>query len=421
MKQKLIVVSVDAMTGEELGLLLTLPNARRFSRGARAARIRSVYPTLTYPCHAAMLTGCYPERTGIVSNSVFAPGVSPVPWHWAREDCRAEDDLLFAGKRAGLATASVFWPGTGRHPAVDFLIPEYWPQGPGDTLTDAMARMGSQPAVLEVLRRHPCGNLAAHPEADAFAAACACDILRTFRPDVLLLHPANLDEAKHLHGTRGPHIEQALREADEWIGALWDAVRGNGDGAVTNFVLTSDHGQLDVVRVFSPNALLREAGLIRTDGQGRLSAWDAFCMPGGMCFEVRLRDPDDAALRERVRALLEGWRTYGVTRVMTPEETRPERLSGEFAFFCEMDGQTAVRGALFGEPLRPRGAGDPAATHGYLPDRGPQPAFLCWGPAFREDACIREANLVDEAPTLAAALGLPLTGAQGRALTELLA
>ena len=420
-KKKLILVSVDAMTGEELDELLTLPNASRLADGARVSRVRAVYPTLTSPCHAAMLTGCFPARTGIANNLVFAPGKRPAPWHWERSHNREPDDLLFAAKRAGLSTASVFWPGTGRHPACDFLIPEYWPQGPGDTAEAAMARMGSSPEVLRILRQNPCPDLSRHPMADESAVAWACGILRKARPDLLLLHPANLDEAKHLYGARGPHVSRALREVDGWLGRLFEAVSENGDLAETNFVLASDHGQLDVSRVFSPNALLREAGLIRTDAAGNLTGWDAFCLQGGMCFETRLRDPEDENARKRLRGLLEEWRRYGVTRVYTAQEAgKEERLTGDFDFFCEMDGETAVTGALSGDALRPRGPRDPAATHGCHPDRGPQPAFLCKGPAFADGAVIPECSLADEAPTLAAALGFSLPRAEGRARTELL-
>ncbi|MCR4707890.1 MAG: ectonucleotide pyrophosphatase/phosphodiesterase [Clostridiales bacterium] len=425
-KMKLIFVSIDAMTGEELSELLTMPNASRLAGGARVQRVRSVYPTLTYPCHAAMLTGCFPERTGIANNLVFAPGVRPAPWHWERDHNREPDDLLFAAKRAGLSTASVFWPGTGRHPGCDWLIPEYWPQGAEDSAESAMARMGSSPEVLKILREYPCQDLSSHPQADAAAVTWACEILRRFCPDVLLLHPANLDEVKHLYGARGPHIRQALRETDTWLGWIFDVVSANGDEAVTNFVLTSDHGQLDVSRIFSPNVLLKEMGLIRaresaTAGASSFLDWDAFCLPAGMCFEVRLKNPEETAARERMRALLAGWKQYGVTRIYEVEEAEiEEHLSGAFSFFCEMDGKTAVSGSISGEALRPRRGGDAMATHGYHPDRGPQPCFFCKGPAFRNGAEIAESSLTDEAPTVAAALRISLPDAQGRVLTELL-
>ena len=39
-----------------------------------------------------------------------------------------------------------------------------------------------------------------HPYIDEFIIACACDILREKQPDVLLIHPANIDGARHQYG-----------------------------------------------------------------------------------------------------------------------------------------------------------------------------------------------------------------------------
>ena len=59
-------------------------------------------------------------------------------------------------------------------------------------------------------------------------------------------------------------------------------------------------------------------------------------------------------------------------------------------------------------------------AHGHTPERGPQPVFLAHGPAFKEGAYLKNAKLVDVAPTLAAVLGQTLPEADGRCMTELL-
>ena len=57
-RQKLIVLSADALVYEDLAYLETLPNFRKYlSGGCRIERVRSIYPTITYPCHATMATG----------------------------------------------------------------------------------------------------------------------------------------------------------------------------------------------------------------------------------------------------------------------------------------------------------------------------------------------------------------------------
>ena len=75
MAKHLIVMSVDAMFYEDLAYLKSKPYfSRLFEQGSRVERVRTIYPSLTHPVHATILTGCYPDRTGIRNNVRFAPG-----------------------------------------------------------------------------------------------------------------------------------------------------------------------------------------------------------------------------------------------------------------------------------------------------------------------------------------------------------
>ena len=60
------------------------------------------------------------------------------------------------------------------------------------------------------------------------------------------------------------------------------------------------------------------------------------------------------------------------------------------------------------------------ATHGYLPELGPQPVFLAKGPSFKENVSLPTRPIVDEAPTYARLLSVELPEAQGTPITELL-
>ena len=68
-RNKLIVVSADAMVDADLELMETLPNYQAIfgGRASMVKRVRTIYPTVTYPAHASMRTGVYPARHGIIS------------------------------------------------------------------------------------------------------------------------------------------------------------------------------------------------------------------------------------------------------------------------------------------------------------------------------------------------------------------
>ena len=74
MSKHLVVISVDAMVYEDLALCRTLPNFCRVLDGASVIeRVETIYPSLTHPVHATLITGNPAGVTGIVNNIVFDP------------------------------------------------------------------------------------------------------------------------------------------------------------------------------------------------------------------------------------------------------------------------------------------------------------------------------------------------------------
>lgn len=431
MKKKLIVFSADALVSEDLEHLKTLPNYRKYlAGGCEVTKMQSVYPTITYPCHTTMVTGVYPDKHGVFGNLEFLPGVSPLPWVWDRKWNQCKDDIFYAAKAAGYTTAAVFWPVTGNHPAIDYLIDEYWPQSASDTPREAFARMGSDERMLSIVNRYVSDDekrIRQHPFTDRFLVDCCCDIIRECRPDVLFLHPANIDAYRHHTGLFNDRVTVGVEETDQWIGELMEAVKDAGMLEETNLVLTSDHGQMEIKRIVNINVLLTERGFIRLNADGSLKDWDAWCLSGGMSALVFLKDPKDEALRKRVHDLLkelcdEG--LYGFSHVFTTEEvSEKEHLNGAFSFVLETDGYTSFGDSCTRPLVTSFDSTDyryGRATHGYLPQKGPQPTFLCKGPDFKENVTLETGRLVDQAPTFAKLLGVSLPEAEGVPMDALL-
>ena len=82
MNKKMIILSHDALVYEDLNFLGSLPTfADLISRGAQIRTLRSIYPTITYPVHASIITGQYPEHHGVINNEQAQMGVLTSPWH----------------------------------------------------------------------------------------------------------------------------------------------------------------------------------------------------------------------------------------------------------------------------------------------------------------------------------------------------
>lgn len=421
---KLIVMSADALVYEDMKYLETLPSFKRFlSGGARINKLRSIYPTITYPVHTTIATGVYPSKHGVLLNGNFEIGNRN--WNWFAEDSRWEFDIFRAAKEAGLSTAAVFWPVTGNHKYIDYLIDEYWTQGGEDTVRAMFARSGSNEKMLEIIDRHtPILKERKHPMADDFVVACACDILRECKPDLLMLHPANIDAYRHSYGTFNEYVNDGIAETDRWIGQLCSALIEAGTFEETNFILLSDHGQIDVKRIINLNVFLADAGLIKLDANGMIDSCDAYITSGGCCAYCCVKNREKYDETHALLKHMESEGIYGIGRVFTREEINSlERLDGGFDFVIETDGYTAYGEGVKRPAVKSFDLSDyrySHATHGYLPDKGPQPTFAAKGPDIAGNVTLENARIVDMASTFARILGVNLPQADGSAVTEIL-
>ncbi len=429
MSQYLIVISEDALVYEDLETLKTLPNfSKVWEKTARVNRTRSVYPSLTYPCHTSMRTGVYPDRHGIVNNEKNTLCEKTSTWVLFNDAVRVPD-VFDAAKKNGLTTAAVFWPVTGNHASIDYLVNEYWPQSSAESTRECFANSGSTPEVMEKVvdkNLHMLINRV-HPYCDAFIHACACSIIREFKPNLLMIHPANVDDYRHKSGIFSPLVTHGLHEIDLWLGEIIKATQDAGIYEDTDFVITSDHGQLNISRTISPNVIFADHGLIQVDENGRISDFTAFCKSTALSAQVYLKNPEDMDAYSKTFQLLthmcdEG--IYGISRVYTAEEVeQEEHLAGYFSFVIESDGYSSFTNNWVRPIVRNKDITDYRfghATHGHHPDKGPQPTFMAFGPRFRAGTVVERRPLVDQAATFARILGLEMGYIDGKAIEEIL-
>ena len=435
MKQKLFILSMDAMVREDVAYMMTKPNfARIMKNRAEVDKVCTVYPSMTYPAHTSIITGCRPGKTGVYVNSKIKP-FKDAYVHWPLESRHVRVENLFAAaKRAGCSTASVYWPITACDKNIDHVINEYFFYLPEEDIVETFRRQGSDEAALQAVRENlprfrkskrakGCGPRLDNT-LDDFIMGCTCSLLRNAKPDVLALHNCFIDSTRHYYGAFAPEVYAALDQMDVWLGEVLQAMEDAGCYEDVNFIILADHGQMDFDRYTRLNVLLRDGGFIDIGPDGTVYDWRAFCK-GGMSAPVFLSDPNYEPLKQEVYEYLQELAKdprWGIEQVFTAEETREMYGTyGTFSFMVEGDGHTTFTDDWHGECSVPVEAIEGyRAKHGYRPEKGPQPIFLAAGPAFKPGAVVANAHVTDEAPTLAAVLGQTMPQADGRVLTELL-
>lgn len=430
MNKHLIVVSVDAMVYEDLELLRTLPNVGRLiNEGSIVQRVTTIYPSLTHPVHATLMTGCPAGKTGIINNTQFRPGEKAAPWFNSLSQLQS-DTLFHAAHRAGLTTAACRWPLTaGGFEHIDYLVPEIMDEDvASEPNLERLYRKACSPGLYDaVLYRHMAllNSPERHPAYDEFSMLCAADIIRKFKPNLLMTHPGMVDHCRHVSGLYSPQVDESLRITDRWIGLLINAVHDAGIEGSTSFAIVSDHGHMEWVRTAALNVLFRQMGLLKVDANEHITDWQLYAESSGLSCQIYIKDSSRTDEFAHLLADLAKTGLYGFSEVLTSAECEKRYgLTGAFSFVLEGDGYTQFTSDWSGKLMRPLesvGCGNHHSSHGHMPERGPQPPMILCGPAFARGQTIERESILNEAPTFAAALGFALPEADGRPIQQVLA
>lgn len=417
-KQKIVVISIDAMITSDLKVLKAMPECQDFFRHtAQVNEMLCVLPALTYPCHVTMLTGCYPGRHGVYHNEQFRPAEAHPDWYWYSNYTKTPSIFTYA-KRRGLTTASVAWPSTSGNPDVDYLVSKIWTPEAEDE--DSV----NSPAVKEIYHRHK-HLIEGHrtEDLDQFSLECTCDIIRTFKPDLLCTYYALIDSVRHKQGYETERHEQSLRKIGLKLAALRDACEQAGVLEDTTFVLMADHGQINTKAVFNLNVELAKRGYITLDDEGLVTDWRIFSHSCAFSAQIYCKDIPESEARRVLQEIANQYPGYLDRILNTFECDATYHITGPFSFMVEGPQGIAFGKECTGNVVSPVLQGDyktAQATHGHSPERGPKPPFLICGPLANRGMILSEARLVDAAPTILALCGIEMPSADGIPLNQLI-
>jgi predicted AlkP superfamily pyrophosphatase or phosphodiesterase len=246
----------DAINAEDT------PNLLRLQReGATYTESHAAVPTVTRVNSSVIGSGSYPRRTGIIGNSMYVPAVDPAaPFSTGEAENLYKLDAVTGGKMflvptlgerlqaEGLTLAAI---GSGSSGGTLLLNPRA-PGGAGLMLntgdpsdvapfafsaelgTEVEARFGLPPVVDE--------SVSADAKVDYAERVLREYLLPERRPDVVLNWLTEPDGTQHRLGAGSPEARATIRNDDQEIGLVLDALAGLGLDDETNVFVISDHG-----------------------------------------------------------------------------------------------------------------------------------------------------------------------------------
>ncbi len=370
-----VLISMDGVSAELLDRARTPWLDALARRGVLARRLSPPFPPNTFPVHATLATGVFPDKHGIVNNKFFDRKRGRFDREREASWLRAEP-IWATAERQGVKTGVLMWVASA-----------------GDwrgTLPSASMRFNRDTGdgekverILEWLSRPPAA-----------------------RPRLILAWFEGSDEAAHRHGPNSREAIERLEETDRALARFEQGLLQRGLVERTTLVVVSDHGLIPLRRVVNLARILEAAGI-----PGRVAS-------AGAVSNVYLDAPWERDRAQGVLASGKGYRLYRREALPPAWHAQAEGRVGDFVAVAEP-------GVYFSED--PDGRSEPAARdrkggHGYPPGTpGMDGILIAAGPGLRSGARIDGARAVDIYPTICILLGIrPAAGIDGRPLRSIL-
>jgi predicted AlkP superfamily pyrophosphatase or phosphodiesterase len=424
-RQPVLIISIDGLppryVAEADARGLKIPNLRSFvTQGAFARGVVGVLPSVTFPSHTTIVTGVSPAEHGVISNTPFDPLLgNDDGWYWYAEDVRVPT-LWGAASRAGLGTAALNWSVTVGDRSIDTLLPEFWRRSNAEDLK-LMRALGRPEGLIAGMEKKLGPFVDGYTDtvdSDRIRTRFAVNVLQKQKPFLMGVHLIALDGTEHRDGPDTAPTYAALEELDDMIGELTRAAIAARPDTVVAVV--SDHGFFTTHTVVNLRTWLVSQGLMRLGDEPairKIRDWDVHAWSGGGSAAIILKNPQDAALRQRVGDGLQRLAAdpaNGIASVLDAAQAGRLGAFPEASFVVEFAPGyyfgTAVEGPLL-SPATSRG------MHGYLPSHaGMHAVFYAKGKGI---AAGRDLGIIDMrqlAPTFASLLDVALPTAKQPAL-----
>ncbi|MCQ2519180.1 MAG: ectonucleotide pyrophosphatase/phosphodiesterase [Lachnospiraceae bacterium] len=426
-KHRLIMISLDAVGKRDMEFMLSLPNfAKIVENGAFCDNVYSVYPSLTYPAHTAIMTGRVPDNSGIVSNTKLQPNRKTPDWFYKRKYIHGTT-LPDEATKKGYKVCSLLWPVLGGA-KISYNLPEVLVTRKYQNQVTACLANGTPKYLIELNSKF--GHIRKgieQPALDDFLMASAKYTIEKYDPDMMMIHLTDVDTNRHNHGADNEYIKEALLRHDKRLGELKEWLEKTRPMEDTTFIVLGDHCQIDAHTIVYPNKYLADKGFIDIkDGKITDYRLIAQCLDGS--FYVRLNEKfrnDEEVLEQALDLLNEMKKAdiLGIEAVFTGEEAALMGADGSCLVMAE-----GKRGFYYlneydvlSEKVEDTKNHKMFAIHGCLPSKEENLTFFAaQGKGIKKGVRIPSMRLWDEGPTIAKLMGWNLGGVDGEIIKDIL-
>lgn len=422
----LLVVSFDAISKKDFEAIKNLPNFSKFLETASFSKdVKSINPTLTYPCHTSIITGTYPIKHGISMNTKIQPNRLDSPdWYWYRKDIKV-DTLYDIARKKGLTVSAQLWPVTAGA-KINYHFPEIFSNRGWKPQLFVSLWNGSFKYQIELVKKY--GHLLdghEQPNLDNFVQKGLLHTIKKYKPNLMLVHFTDTDSTRHYFGYDSQQAEDSLKRHDKRLGEIIQTLKDENIYEDTTIILLGDHGHIPTDKVLSINKKFELEGLL-TSKNGKIISHKVITKSTDGSAYIYVKD---ASIKDRVRYILEQLQetTGAINKIYEKEDIIHLKMQTEADFMVD-----ANDGFYFNDRLEKQVVtniemengrvkkGYLLSSHGYLNNhKDYETLFMISGKGIKKGFEIGDMSLVDEAPTMAKILDLKMQNVDGRILSEI--
>lgn len=427
--KKLLIISFDGLSTLDFDYISTLPNFKRYlNKASYCKKVYSVYPTLTYPAHATIVTGKYPKNHGIINNTLLQENRKSPDWYWQRSYIKG-DTIYDLAINKGMKVAALLWPVTAKS-KIQYNLPEIFANRPWQNQILVSLLNGTPLYQLELNSKFGClrdGVL--QPNLDNFTHESLLHTIRNIKPDLTLVHYTDLDSIRHLYGFNSPEAKLALQRHDSRLGEIMEVLLQNGGYDENTIIVLGDHSSLDEDKVINLNVYLRQQGYIKVDKKEKIVDYKAIIKNCDGSAYLYVKN-NDKKIVEELKKIIEEFNKSEqcIEKIYTGEEAEKLGADSNCALMLEAKQGYYFQDEFIGDVIVDINKVDhldyphyTKSTHGYSPFKDKYTTvFMAAGKGINAGKVIEQMNLVDEAPTIAKLIGVELKGADGKVIGEFL-
>jgi predicted AlkP superfamily pyrophosphatase or phosphodiesterase len=374
-----------------------VPNLDRMKvEGAWSRHLVPVFPSLSLPNHTSFVTGCWPEKHGIVQNGFYDPKRGKLDDMLDADWMTGCESVWQAAERQGVRTAAFnFW--------------NRWSRTKGALATHAneMKPWEELPSDDEVLARGLALLKSSGPK----------------RPRLIALYFRGPDHDAHVNGVTSPQALAEARKADAIVGKLLAGIKALPADREGTLIVGTDHGMMKVEQVINLPRIMNRHWILGHDGGDGGSAYlyldkgesiervEKALSGYGHAFTVH-RTGKYPAYAQRLGT---SGRLGDLMLVVKP----PYYLAGtdSYPWYATLMGIQWAWSDIFTPDF-----GGLKASHGYDPAIPEMHGiFYAWGAGIAPGKEIPQLDTIDVHPTVMSLLGLqPGTPVDGKVVTEML-